>query len=217
MLPGSWGEDFVPVSQFPKSFCVMVGTREGDPNFIKPYTPIDWSPSHMDLLVKTYPLGRISKALFESKEGGIILLKGPREKLNLPNLFSEHRRPKRIIAIAGGTGIAPIYQLLKYIESSDHPSTPVNLIYANKSPEDILLLPQLTSLKLPNLSIKHVLESESGYIKAEDIVPAEGDGNDYVVLCGPKGFRDVLLGSAEAKAPGLLQKLSYTPNQIYQF
>lgn len=218
MLPGSWGEDLVPFSRFPKSFCVLVG-RQDDPNQMKPYTPIDCTADHMDLMVKTYPLGRISKYLFGLKEGDTVLLKGPREKLNLFELFA-NRKPKRIIALAAGTGIAPIYQVLKYMESNGI-DIPINLVYANKSFNDILLKPDLEALHFKHFVMNHVLESErrtetdNGYIKLEDIPGASQDVGDYVLVCGPVGFNNLLLGMQDT--PGLLNLKSYTKDQIYKF
>ncbi len=220
MLPGSWGEDLVPYAHFPKAFCVMVG-RHDDLNQIKPYTPISLASDHMDLMVKTYPLGRVSKYLFELKEGDTILLKGPREKLNLDDLFHK-RKPKRVIALAAGTGIAPIYQVLKYMELQNI-DTPVSLIYANKSYSDILLKCDLEALKLRNFDIRHLLgsdrrtETDNGYIKIRDIEEAREDGGDYVLVCGPSGFRDLILGSQQNNDHGFLSQLSYTKDQIYKF
>lgn len=206
MLKDSWGEDFVPIDQFPKSFCVMAGRS---PIAFKPYTPIDLSEDHLDLLVKGYKEGRVSSGLFESKEGDRIVLKGPREKLNVKVLDSV----ERIVAFAGGTGIAPIYQVLKYIKESNM-SIKVILFHANKAKDDILLDGELDALakEMPGLEIRNIMEAERGYLNEGDIdfVPKS---SDYVLVCGPKGFNKLLLGNEDGN--GLLG--DFSKEQIFKF
>lgn len=212
MLKDSWGEDFVPINQFPKSFCVMAGRS---PDSFKPYTPIDVTKDHLDLLVKGYKTGKVSSSLFESKEGDRIVLKGPREKLNVNVLDDAHR----IVAFAGGTGIAPIYQVLKYLKESKTKKTintvKVQLFYANKTRDDILLKEELDKLipDLPGLEVKNIIESERGYINESDLANCTSD--DYVLVCGPKGFNELLLGNKENGRIGLLKEIPN--NRIYKF
>ena len=209
MLKDSWGEDFVPIDQFPKSFCVMAGKN---PSVFKPYTPIDVTNDHLDLLVKGYKTGKVSSSLFESKEGDKVVLKGPRDKLNLRVLDSV----QRILAFAGGTGIAPIYQVLKYIKSKYKDNMKVQLFYANKTRDDILLKDELDKLllEMPGLEIKNIIETERGYLNESDI--KDVDINDlYVMVCGPKGFNELLLGNKETGQIGLLNKIPI--ERIYKF
>lgn len=207
MLKDSWGEDFVPVNQFPKSFCVMAGRS---PDSFKPYTPIDVTKDHLDLLIKGYKTGKVSSSLFESKEGDKIVLKGPREKLNVNVLDDAHR----IVAFAGGTGIAPIYQVLNYLKESKN-TVKVQLLYANKTKDDILLKKELDKLipDLPGLEVKNIIESERGYINESDLANCTSD--DYVLVCGPRGFNELLLGNKETGLIGLLKEIPI--NRIYKF
>ena len=208
MLKDSWGEDFVPIDQFPKSFCVMAGKN---PSVFKPYTPIDVTNDHLDLLVKGYKTGKVSSSLFESKEGDKVVLKGPRDKLNLRVLDSV----QRILAFAGGTGIAPIYQVLKYIKSKYKDNMKVQLFYANKTRDDILLKDELDKLllEMPGLEIKNIIEAERGYLNESDMKNV--DTSDYVMVCGPKGFNELLLGNKETGQIGLLNKIPI--ERIYKF
>jgi cytochrome-b5 reductase len=211
MLKDSWGEDFVPIEQFPKSFCVMAGKS---PNSFKPYTPIDVTEDYLDLLVKGYKTGKVSSSLFESKEGDRIVLKGPREKLNVKILDKE----QNIVAFAGGTGIAPIYQVLKYQkESNNKNNSNIRLFYANKTRDDILLKEELDKLllEIPGLEINNIIESERGYISESDL--KELNPNDYILICGPKGFNDLLLGNKETGQIGLLNKIPSESERIYKF
>ena len=48
--------------------------------------------------------------------------------------------------IAGGTGIAPCYQIIKAALSSKNDKTKINLIYSNTTVDDILLKDELLEL-----------------------------------------------------------------------
>ena len=188
----------------------MVG-RDSDIFAFKPYTPIEFGNDHMDLLVKGYPGGRVSSDLFGLKEGESVLIRGPREKLEIDRLLADK---KRLIAFAGGTGIAPIYQVIKHLGNTGVEE--FVLFYANKTVEDILMKDELEALmtKLPAFKIINVIESEHGYIKSSDIADLDVKEDDFVLVCGPKGFNEALLGSEE-KEKGILSK--YKSNQIYKF
>jgi NAD(P)H-flavin reductase len=210
MLPNSWGEDFVPLEKFPKSFCVLVGSA---PEVLKPYTPIQLTATHMDLLVKAYPMGRVSQPLYDAEGGDQVLVKGPRAKLNVDLLNGK----KRIICLAAGTGIAPMLQVIQHLATL--PPQPhqleIQLIYANKTPSDILLLPELHNFQtqlLPSsitLSIEHRLGKsfpvDDSAVRRRDL----NEDSEIALVCGPKGFNDLLLG--------LLAKGGFSQNQIHVF
>lgn len=177
--PGAWGELFTANAQLPKSFCVMVKAEERAPT-IKPYTPIEVGSEWLDLLVKGYAKGSVSAALFAKNPGEHVWMQGPRSKFDF-NKQLGHR--KRIIGIAGGTGIAPIYQILKADEVADLPKI---LIFANKSKADKLLVPELEQIK--HLSIRHVLQDQEGFVSLEHLPSCTGD--DLIFVCGPPLFNE---------------------------
>lgn len=75
---------------------------------VRPYTPVS-SPEvtgHLDLVIKTYPTGKMSKHMGEMKVGDTLDFKGPLMKYPYqPNTKS------KIGMIAGGTGITPMLQV----------------------------------------------------------------------------------------------------------
>ena len=214
MLPNSWGEDFIPFEdpKFPKSFCVMVGTR---PEAFKPFTPVFIGKEHMDLLVKTYPLGRVSRDLFNVKEGDRLLIRGPREKLEIDRAL---RGVKRLIAFAGGTGITPIFQVIKHLISCDRMDVEEIILFdANKTRDDILLKEDLEALKLVHsrFRIDHIISAERGHVNLGDMAGIEREEDDFVVVCGPRGFNETLMGNAGIG--GILKDKLYKSTQIYKF
>lgn len=171
----AWGELFTTNTGLPKSFCVMVKCAEEG---VKPYTPVAVDKESLDLLVKMYPNGSVSQPLFHKQSGEHIWMQGPRIKYDFNRL-----RKGRLIGIAGGTGIAPIYQIFKAPEVKDYQKI---LIFANKTAEDILLKGELESI--PNLHIQHVLQDRDGFIQASHLPPPQPE--DQVFYCGPKLFNE---------------------------
>ena len=233
MLPDSWGEDFVPLDRFPKSFCVMAG-KDGF-NY-KPYTPINFTKEYMDLLIKMYPTGTVSKNLFDLNEGDVIFMKGPREKLKMEKVFRNHKHNlnseqdcepvKRVLMFAGGTGITPMIQVLKYLidnQNDNYYCPKIILTYCNKSKSDALLEDELENLKdlYPKgmMEIRHIIEDKSGYIKEKDVEECNGL-DDYVLICGPTAFSEFFIknnGNGGSGSGGVLGKKKFNSNQIFKF
>ena len=96
----------------------------------------------MDLLIKEYPEGNVSKYVHNLKVGESVEVKGPFKKLEYkPNM------KKEIGMIAGGTGVTPMVQVLETIFRNSDDNTRVSLITANLTEEDILCKELFDSLE----------------------------------------------------------------------
>lgn len=65
--------------------------------------------------------------------------------------------------LCGGTGITPMFQIIKHIVSDPKDKTRLNLIYANISPDDVLLkrdLDRLAAQHPTQLDVFYVVEKE---------------------------------------------------------
>lgn len=112
---------------------------------VRSYTPIssDVDPGYVDLLIKSYPTGNISRHLATLKIGDKLKVKGPKGAMvYTPNMV------RHFGMIAGGTGITPMLQVAKAIlrGRSSGDKTQVDLIFANVNAEDILLKEDLDKL-----------------------------------------------------------------------
>ena len=139
--------------------------------------------------------------------------------------------------LCGGTGIAPMYQALQRMLDDPSDSTPVRLLYGNRSVDDILLRKELDELaaKHPEqLTLTHIIgasaddpapegwEGEVGWIDKDRVErlcfpPAEdtlvfvcGVPAMYDALCGPRGEKELPPDSA-------LAALGYTADMIFKF
>ncbi|KAJ1435186.1 Riboflavin synthase-like beta-barrel [Sesbania bispinosa] len=204
---------------------------EGKPKYvIRPYTPISdpESKGYFDLLIKVYPEGKMSQHFASLKPGDVIEVKGPIEKLRYtPNM------KKHIGMIAGGTGITPMLQVIEAILKNPDDKTQISLLYANVSPDDILLKQKLDILAAshPNLKIFYIVDNPTkswrggaGYISEDMVVkglPSPSD-DTLVLVCGPPGMMEHISGDkakdrSQGELTGLLKELGYTEQMVYKF
>jgi cytochrome-b5 reductase len=107
---------------------------------------------------------------------------------------------KKIGMLAGGTGITPMYQLIRAICEDDRDLTEISLVYANRTEADILLREELETMarKYPkNFKLFYLLDSPpanwaygSGFATKElmaERFPAPGP-DSKVMICGPPGM-----------------------------
>ncbi|XP_058074528.1 NADH-cytochrome b5 reductase-like protein [Magnolia sinica] len=197
---------------------------------IRPYTPISDpdSKGYFDLLIKVYPDGKMSQYLASLKPGDVVEVKGPIEKLRYsPNM------KKNIGMIAGGTGITPMLQIIEAILKNPDDVTQVSLLYANISPDDILLKEKLDMLAAshPNLKIFYTVDNPSknwrggkGFISKDMMLkglprPSE---DTLILVCGPPGMMKHISGDkakdrTQGELTGLLKQLEYTEDMVYKF
>ncbi|XP_014507143.1 NADH-cytochrome b5 reductase-like protein [Vigna radiata var. radiata] len=204
---------------------------EGKPKFVvRPYTPISdpESKGYFDLLIKVYPEGKMSQHFASLKPGDVVEVKGPIEKLRYtPNM------KKQIGMIAGGSGITPMLQVIEAILKNPDDKTQVSLLYANVSPDDILLKQKLDILATshPNLKIFYTVDNPTknwrggaGYISKDMVVkglPAPSD-DTLILVCGPPGMMKQISGEkakdwTQGEVSGILKEAGYTEQMVYKF
>ena len=191
------------------------------------YTPIsnNLDRGRMELLIKCYPDGKLtSKYLANLETGDEVFFRGPKGAMKYtPGMC------KRIGMIAGGTGITPMYQLIRAICEHETDTTEISLIYANRTEEDILLRNELEAFarKYPkNFKLWYMLDTPpadwaygSGYVTPAvmaERLPGPSD-DTAVMLCGPPGMvvaSKKALVAAGFREPGAVSKPT---DQIFCF
>ena len=111
----------------------------------RPYTPInliqDYSKplSHFEILVRHYAGGILSGFLCSRQPGDVVHLRGPFVKLDITEVVCKN---KRLGLIAGGTGITPMLQIIRYVLSTCS-DTIMTLLFGNVSDSEVLLREEL--------------------------------------------------------------------------
>eukprot|EP00056_Hartaetosiga_gracilis_P019082 m.831 g.831 ORF g.831 m.831 type:complete len:275 (-) comp736_c0_seq1:245-1069(-) len=205
------------------------------------YTPITSNDEvgYFDLLIKIYRAnvhpkfpkgGKMTQYVEAMNIGDKIKVRGPvghitykgngtlmlKDKAGKKPSRSVH--VKKIGMIAGGSGITPMYQILKEILKRKE-TVEVFLLFANQTESDILLRDELEELsELPNVHVWYTLDRpeegwkySSGFVTEEmlrDHMPSPE--NSHILICGPPPMVNF------ACLPNL-EKLGFTPDSCSVF
>ena len=193
-------------------------TREA---IIRSYTPIS-DPSALgtlDVLVKIYndtpnrPGGKMTKALDAIPEGHFVDFKGPIGKFEyLSNghctIGGKSRHVKRFVMICGGSGITPIFQVLRAVLKDEGDETKCLLLDGNRLEEDILCREEIDGLvegKEERCRVLHTLsQPQEGWaggkgrvgkeVLEREVGKCRKGGEELVLICGPEALEKSVHG-----------------------
>ncbi|KAI1280980.1 nitrate reductase [Xylaria sp. FL0933] len=193
-------------------------TREA---ILRAYTPIPASGARgkLEVLVKIYrdsgarKGGRMTQALDSLPLGHAVDFKGPHGKFEylgrgLCAVSGRQRRVRRFVMVCGGSGITPIYAVLRAVLVDREDATACVVLDGNRAEEDILCRAELDAMRAGNehrYRLSYVLSQpgpawtgERGRIDADLIAREVGpctstDGEDLVLVCGPKPLEESVL------------------------
>ena len=205
---------------------ILIGTVIDGKEVVRSYTPIstDDELGYFDLLIKTYPNGNISRHVGSKKIGETIEVRGPKGFYNYtPNMVSS------LGMIAGGTGIAPMYQILTAILRNPDDKTKVSLLYANVTENDILLKAELDKWQEDHpdrFQVHYILneapenwEGSVGFVTGELIekhLPGPAP-NLTLLLCGPPPMISAMKRTAVGLGFEKAKPVSKLGDQIFVF
>ena len=183
------------------------------------YTPVSNNLDRgvIELVIRFYKNGALTNGYLSKLEvGDSIELRGPKGGVRY-----QRGMCAKAAMVAGGTGITPMYQLIRAICEDPRDTTEVSLIYANRTEQDVLLREELDAFarKHPrNFRIFYVLDDapESwqggrGFVNKEMMqerfeTPCP---NKRIFLCGPPIMVHSVktaLGDLGYRLPGALSK-----------
>lgn len=190
------------------------------------YTPVSNNSDRgvLELVIKVYHDGKLARHLATLNPGDKVLFRGPKGAMQYrPGLC------KKIGMVAGGTGITPMYQVIRAICEDERDTTEISLIYANRTEEDILLRQELDTFarRYPrNFKIYYMLDKPpadwafgSGFVTQGVMAERfpEPCPDSKIMLCGPPGMvaaAKKALVNLGFKQPGASAKAS---DEIFAF
>ncbi|KAL7946196.1 ferredoxin reductase-like protein [Trichoderma barbatum] len=194
---------------------------------VRSYTPIsgDHQPGFVDLLIKSYPQGNISKHMASLQVGQSIRVRGPKGAfIYTPNMV------RHFGMVAGGTGITPMLQVIRAIVRgrAAGDKTEVDLIFANVTAQDILLKEDLDALAKEdsNIRIHYVLDKPPegwtggvGFVTADMITKwlPKPASDVKVLLCGPPPMISGLKKATESLGFAKARPVSKLEDQVFAF
>jgi cytochrome-b5 reductase len=223
-------EFFLPVSS-----CVLAKfTDEDGKDVVRPYTPItvNGQKGHFEVLVKRYAKSKMGTHLFQMRPGETLAVKGPFQKFPYAPGKYDH-----IAMIAGGTGITPMYQVIRGVLGDHNDKTKLDLIYANTTRKDILLAAELCELQKLHENFHMyltLLDPPKKWLGGVGLVtptmlkpflPKPGAKKTAVLVCGPPPMMKAVSGDKifvdgkpqQGELTGMLKELGYAKEQIFKF
>ncbi|KAK7964519.1 hypothetical protein PG996_007790 [Apiospora saccharicola] len=202
---------------------------EGAKSVSRSYTPVSNNSDKgvLELVIRCYPDGALTGGYLSKLEvGDEVQFRGPKGAMRYKRGLCQ-----RIGMLAGGTGITPMYQLIRAICEDARDTTQVSLVYANRSEADMLLRKELEDFarRYPkNLRIHYLLDEAPahgkwaggvGRVNKEVMAkhfPAPSK-DSKIMICGPpgmvKGATGALVELGFEKA-GTMSKMS---DQVFCF
>lgn len=197
-----------------------------DSSVTRSYTPVSNNRDlgRLELLIRIYPDGHLGQYLKTLQPGDKVDIRGPKGAMRYRKGMS-----KELGMVGGGTGITPLFQLIRAVCEDETDKTRISLVYANRSEADIMLRKRLDSFAEASngqFQVYYMLnkpptgwEYGAGHIDKdvlEQKMPAVSDENK-VLLCGPPGLVNATSNNLIKlgwKAPGNVSKMS---DQIFCF
>lgn len=206
---------------------------------MRAFTPTssDDEVGYFELLIKVYfknvhpkfPAGGMMSQHLDSLEiGGFVDVKGPLghiEYIGNGNYTTEGKPGymKKCAMLAGGTGITPMYQLIRDILKNPGDKTEIHLVFANRTEDDIMLRAELDkwASEHSNFKVWYVIERpidveawkySIGFVN-EEIMRQHlpwGGPDTSAFMCGPPPMIQF------ACRPNL-EKLGYDKSRCYEF
>ncbi|CAI6099390.1 unnamed protein product [Clonostachys chloroleuca] len=217
----------LPIGQHISIGAVLPQPDGTSKEIIRSYTPVsgDHQPGYFDLLIKTYPKGNISKHIEALEIGQSIRVRGPKGAFSYkPNMV------RHFGMIAGGTGLTPMLQIVTaiYRGRAAGDMTEVDLIFANVTEQDILLMEDLDALAVadPKFRVHYVLDKPpQGFIGGVGFVtenmirkwlpkPAP---DVKILLCGPPPMISAMKKATENLGFEKARPVSKLEDQVFSF
>ncbi|KAF7155537.1 hypothetical protein CNMCM6106_004683 [Aspergillus hiratsukae] len=221
-LPSSTDVVGLPVGQH-----VSIKATVNGQSVSRSYTPTsnNLDRGYLELVIKCYPDGLLTgQYLANLQVGEKVPFRGPKGAMKYKRNLC-----KKIGMIAGGTGITPMYQLIRAICEDERDTTEISLVYANRSEGDILLREELEAFarKYPKqFTMYYMLDVApedwkygTGYVTPEVMATRlpKPAADTKIFLCGPPGMINAAkkgLVSLGFEAPGAVGKMT---DQIFCF
>jgi nitrate reductase (NAD(P)H) len=185
---------------------------------IRAYTPSYITKNTIEFVIKVYfpfgtiPGGKMTQALDQIRVGETVDFKGPAVHIEYNGNGSFTFHEKKIIQsathigmIAGGTGITPMWQMIKALQEDENPPT-ASLIYCARNKSEIIFFDELAKLQeklgRDKFCLRYILSDPSGdedfehgtgFLAREEIdkyLFKDEEGSRMVFLCGPPPMLD---------------------------
>lgn len=174
---------------------------------VRSYSPISdvEQRGYFEMIIKVYmpsesqSAGKMSDCIERLQEGDFAQFKGPfgdleYQRNKIFTIKGVAQKVERLTMIAGGSGITPIYQVLRYAHAD---GIQCHIVYCNKTANDILLKCELESFQKINHCLSRANENWTGYRGhiSKEMIGEKHDG--LLLCCGPPQMEKLVRSIAE--------------------
>jgi ferredoxin-NADP reductase len=174
----------------PGQFCTF-RVKVADEEQLRSYSMSSTPETDDDLTVtvKRVAGGLVSNWFLDNlKDGDLLELTKP------AGVFCPRRSERPVLGFCGGSGVTPVMSIIKHVLSGT--GRTVRLLYANRDRASVIFDEALQTLGRQHpdsLAVEHHLDSDRGFLTAEDVsrfVGGDLDADFYI--CGPAPFMDIV-------------------------
>ncbi|KAJ2554874.1 hypothetical protein EV175_002448 [Coemansia sp. RSA 1933] len=190
---------------------------------------------YLDLVVKRYPRGSLSRFLHDTRVGDQVEMRGP--VLSWPY---EKGKYGSVYMVAGGTGIAPMFQLIeRTLEDPEDKDTTLHLLYGSPSHDHVIYRQKLDALVHAHPDRLHIHYLVDQQLPADVMDPLLHVGHpdkhsiarfaqafdsrrDVMLVCGPDPMLASVCGTRPINAgqgllAGALKELGFPASRVFKF
>lgn len=203
-----------PLAELP--LITSISVKEPNANIQRPYTVLSSHGDSMQILVKRYDNGDLSRFIHSRAPAGILQVKQV--------LTEPLPQAKRYVFIVGGTGIAPVYQCLQKFDAMKGDEKPdVEVLYASRSQDEVYLRAQLDAFQTGSdgrVKVQYFVDDQGTQISTKNLkkYTSATTANQVILVCGPDGFVEYVAGEkpevGQGAVGGLLAKAGITQNVL---
>jgi ferredoxin-NADP reductase len=194
-------------------FCTFRASVEGR-QYLRCYS-MSSAPgvdNELQVTVKRVPGGVVSNWMMDALAPGDVI-----EATCPGGVFCLGEPDRDLVAFAGGSGITPVFSLLKAVLATTGRCT--HLLYANRDGASVIFRDALDDLaaRYPGrLRLAHHFDSEAGFVSMEEVravLAGAGDADADFYLCGPQPFMALVEAALaqEGVAPERVHVERFTP------
>ena len=155
----------------------------------------------MAITVKNVFQGRVSRVLTRNlKVGDVFSIEDPMGDFTLP---PDHPYDKRYIMVAGGSGIAPVFALIKDMLAKNEQAD-IRLLYSNRTSSDVIYRKSLDHMEkyYKSFSVTYFYTRQGGRrernLTPQTVLDQMADpAQTFVYICAPQGLTRSLLSAFE--------------------
>jgi len=170
--------------------------RAGDEQHLRSYS-MSSSPdvdNDFRVTIKRVPGGSVSNWLIDNVQTGDVL-----DTTCPAGVFCLGSDERDLVTFAGGSGITPIYAIVKSALAST--SRRVRVLYANRDQDSVIFaagLEELAQRYGDRLDVTHHLDAAAGFLDTDAVASYAADDADYFI-CGPAPFMTLVEDTLLAK------------------